>query len=137
MMQDTCEIYCYDEEKVNRLKPDIAKANLKTIARLFKALADETRVKIMYALCREKELCVCDIANVIGASVANTSHHLRLLKNMKLAKSRKEKKLVFYSLDDDHVQQLMQITMEHLEESHAGISHPIETDESTGSERHG
>jgi DNA-binding transcriptional ArsR family regulator len=57
-------------------------------------------MKIAYILCQEEEVCVCDVANVIGSTMATTSHHLRLLRNMGFAKSRKEGKLVFYSLQD-------------------------------------
>ncbi|MBN2909569.1 helix-turn-helix transcriptional regulator [Polycladomyces sp. WAk] len=85
-------------------------------AQLFKALADPTRLKIAYALVQEDELCVCDVANIINSSLATASHHLRLLRYMGLAKYRKEGKLVFYSLDDDHVKQLVQLAFDHSKE---------------------
>ncbi|AUS10432.1 transcriptional regulator [Laceyella sacchari] len=85
-------------------------------AQLFKALADPTRLKIAYALVQEDELCVCDVANIIDSTLATASHHLRLLRNMGLAKYRKEGKLVFYSLDDDHVKQLVQLAFDHSKE---------------------
>ena len=85
----------------------------KDVELIFKALADATRLKIAYALTLAKELCVCDVAHIIGSSSATASHHLRLLRNMKLAKIRREGKLVFYSLDDDHVRQLVYIAMIH------------------------
>ncbi|KIL51661.1 ArsR family transcriptional regulator [Jeotgalibacillus alimentarius] len=112
--QDTCDTYCYDEAVVNRIQPKIPEAE--GVELLFKALADATRVKIAYALTLEDELCVCDIANIIGCSTATASHHLRLLRNMKLAKYRKEGKLVFYSLADDHVHQLVSIALVHAHE---------------------
>lgn len=104
---DSCEIYCFDEEKVNRVKQSIEEHDTLTIVKVFKALADDTRLKVAYALCKEEELCVCDIANIIGSSTATASHHLRLLRNMGLAKYRKEGKLVFYSLHDEHLKQLI------------------------------
>ena len=61
------------------------------------------RVKIAYVLSLEGELCVCDVANIIESSTATASHHLRLLKNLGIAKYRKEGKVVYYSLDDEHV----------------------------------
>ncbi|WP_336867358.1 metalloregulator ArsR/SmtB family transcription factor, partial [Peribacillus frigoritolerans] len=73
------------------------------VAKIFKALSDDTRIKIAYSLSLEDELCVCDVANIVGATTATTSHHLRLLKNLGLANYRKEGKLVYYSLDDEHV----------------------------------
>lgn len=113
---DNCEIFCFDEVKVNRVKGMIDQQSIQGMVRIFKALADETRMKIAYALCAEDELCVCDIANIINGSTATASHHLRLLKNMGLAKYRKEGKLVFYSLDDDHVKQLILMAHVHADE---------------------
>ncbi|MFC5713676.1 ArsR/SmtB family transcription factor [Thalassorhabdus alkalitolerans] len=114
--KDQCEIFCYDEEKVNRLKETIISEDMQHMARMFKALADDTRMKIAYSLSQEDELCVCDVAHIIGATTATASHHLRLLRNMGLAKYRKEGKLVFYSLDDDHIKQLILIAYEHKQE---------------------
>ncbi|WP_148040404.1 ArsR/SmtB family transcription factor [Brevibacillus fluminis] len=111
---DICEIQCFDEEKVTRLRPRVNEAD--GVAKIFKALADDTRAKIIYALALENELCVCDVANVIGTTIANASHHLRLLRNMGLAKYRKEGKLVFYSLDDNHVRHLIMTGVEHANE---------------------
>jgi DNA-binding transcriptional ArsR family regulator len=113
---EVCEITCYDHEKVNRLKKEISQHNSSGVAKIYKALADDTRIKVAYALSLEKELCVCDVANIVGSTTATASHHLRLLRNMGLAKYRKEGKLVFYSLDDDHVRQLIQIAFAHQQE---------------------
>ncbi|MBY6273945.1 MAG: transcriptional regulator [Bacillaceae bacterium] len=111
--KDTCEIYCYDEEKVNRIQGELQKEDISSVVLLFKALADENRAKIAYSLCQDEELCVCDIANIIGASVATTSHHLRTLYKQGIVKYRKEGKLAFYSLDDDHIKQLIMIALAH------------------------
>ncbi|WP_286164670.1 MULTISPECIES: metalloregulator ArsR/SmtB family transcription factor [Clostridia] len=111
---DVCETFCYDEDTVNRIRPKIDKMD--GVEQIFKALADATRLKIAYALTLERELCVCDIANIIGATKATASHHLRLLRNMGLAKHRKEGKLVFYSLEDEHVHQLVTIATVHAKE---------------------
>jgi ArsR family transcriptional regulator, lead/cadmium/zinc/bismuth-responsive transcriptional repressor len=113
---DTCEIYCYDEEKVNRIQGDLLKVDISSVAKMLKAIADENRAKITYALCQEEELCVCDIANIIGITVANASHHLRTLHKQGLVKFRKEGKLAFYSLDDEHVKQIMMIALAHKSE---------------------
>ncbi len=110
---DTCEVFCYDPEKVARLRRELA--GTEGLALLFKALADDTRVRIALALSKE-ELCVCDVAQVMGISVASASHHLRLLRNMGLAKYRKEGKLVFYSLDDEHVVTLIEQAIAHYRE---------------------
>jgi DNA-binding transcriptional ArsR family regulator len=111
--KDTCEIYCYNEEKVNRIQGELQKEDISSVVLLFKALADENRAKIVYSLCQDEELCVCDIANIIGASVATTSHHLRTLYKQGIVKYRKEGKLAFYSLDDDHIKQLIMIALAH------------------------
>ncbi|MER2237698.1 MAG: metalloregulator ArsR/SmtB family transcription factor, partial [Psychrobacillus sp.] len=95
-------------EEVKQQIPDLTK-----LVMLFKALADETRLKIAYALTVEEELCVCDVSEIIGSSVATASHHLRFLKDLSLAKSRRKGKLVYYSLADDHVNELVKIAYEH------------------------
>jgi ArsR family transcriptional regulator, lead/cadmium/zinc/bismuth-responsive transcriptional repressor len=110
---DACEITCIDEEKVKRVKNELLQQNPLEVAKIFKALSDDTRIKIAYALSLEDELCVCDVANIVGATTATTSHHLRLLKNLGLARYRKEGKLVYYSLDDDHVKLLIQVAFAH------------------------
>lgn len=114
--KDTCDIYCYDEAKVNRIQGKMHQEDLSSVAHLFKALADENRAKISYALCQDEELCVCDVANIIGSTVATASHHLRTLHKQGLVKYRKEGKLAFYSLDDDHVKQLIIIALAHKKE---------------------
>ncbi|WP_374056292.1 ArsR/SmtB family transcription factor [Rossellomorea sp. FM04394] len=110
---DVCEIACVEDEKVNRLKSIILTQNTSKVAEIFKALSDQTRMKIAYALTIEDELCVCDVANIAGSSTATASHHLRLLKKQGLAKFRKKGKLVYYSLDDHHVKQLIEIAVTH------------------------
>lgn len=113
---DICEISCVDEEKVNKVKGSISTIDTFTVAQIFKALADDTRIKIAYSLIEEDELCVCDVANIVNCSTATASHHLRLLRNLGLAKYRKEGKLVYHSLDDDHVKQLIKIAIIHQKE---------------------
>lgn len=114
--QDACEVPCVDQARVTRVQRQLKEGSILDVSKLFKALSDETRLKIAYALTIETELCVCDVANIVGATTATASHHLRHLKSLGLAKYRKEGKLVYYSLDDDHVKQLIQIAFEHLEE---------------------
>ena len=85
------------------------------LAELFKVFGDSTRIKILYAL-SERELCVCDISELIGVSQTAISHQLRVLKGAKLVKYRREGKNVFYALDDDHVRSIINQGMEHVEE---------------------
>ncbi|SIS46091.1 ArsR/SmtB family transcription factor [Salimicrobium flavidum] len=112
--KDTCETFCYDEELVTRVQPKIDQ--VQGVESIFKALSDTTRVKIIYALTLEKELCVCDVANIIGCTTATASHHLRQLRRNNLATYRKDGKLVFYSLVDEHVRQLVSIALLHKQE---------------------
>ncbi|OXS52513.1 transcriptional regulator [Cohnella sp. CIP 111063] len=114
--QDTCEIFCYDEDKVNRVRKKLSKNDFQDMAQIFKVLADHTRLKVAYALCDEDELCVCDVANIIGSTMATASHHLRLLRNMGIANYRKEGKLVFYSLGDEQLKQMIRLAIEHQKE---------------------
>lgn len=111
---DTCQTFCYDEEVIERVQPKMV--GVRGVELIFKALSDATRLKIAYALTLEKELCVCDVANILGTTTATASHHLRYLRNMGLADYEKRGKLVFYSLADDHVHQLVRIACEHAEE---------------------
>lgn len=113
---DTCDIFCYDEHKVNRVKEKLNKHDFLDMALIFKLLADHTRLKVAYALCNEDELCVCDVANIIGSTMATASHHLRLLRNMGIAKYRKEGKLVFYALEDERLIQMIRLAIEHQKE---------------------
>lgn len=115
-IKDTCEIFCYDEEKVNRIQGNLQKIDISSVSQMLKAIADENRAKITYALCQDDELCVCDIANILSVTVANASHHLRTLYKQGVVKFRKEGKLAFYSLDDEHIKQIMMIALTHKKE---------------------
>lgn len=117
VQKDSCEVYCFNEEVVARTQERIKQEDITGMAKIFKVLGDDNRAKIAFVLCEEEELCVCDIANIIGSSVATASHHLRTMRTMGLTKHRKEGKLAFYSLDDDHIRQLLLITLAHRKEA--------------------
>ena len=113
---ERCGFLCVHEhtvEKVLSLMPEDEK--LYDLAELFKVFADSTRIKILYALF-EAELCVCDIAQLLGLTQSAVSHQLRVLKAGRLVKPRKDGKTVFYSLADDHVRTLIAQGMEHINE---------------------
>ena len=93
--KDTCEIYCYDEEKVNRIQGNLQTVDISSVAQILKAIADKNRAKITYALCQDDELCVCDIANIIGVTFANASHHLRTLHKQGFLSFEKRENLHF------------------------------------------
>lgn len=86
------------------------------LSELFKALADETRTKILYLL-SDGDLCVCELAELLGMSLPAVSHHLRLLKIMRLVSNRRDGRQVFYTLQDEHVADLIRIAREHFAES--------------------
>ncbi|MBQ0125260.1 MAG: winged helix-turn-helix transcriptional regulator [Clostridiales bacterium] len=83
------------------------------LAELFKIFGDSTRIRILYVL-HEKEVCVCDIAEILGMTLSAISHQLRILKTSRLVKYRKEGKTVYYSLADDHVKTVLGMGMEHI-----------------------
>lgn len=100
-------------KKVKQAQPQ--EEYLYDLAELFKTFGDSTRIKILYALF-ESELCVGDIAQVLNFSQSSVSHQLRILKDAKLVKFRREGKNIYYSLDDDHVRMMISMGMEHIEE---------------------
>ncbi|MBR3991852.1 MAG: helix-turn-helix transcriptional regulator [Clostridia bacterium] len=85
------------------------------LADIFKVFGDSTRIKILFALF-ESELCVGDLARLLGLSQSAVSHQLKTLKEAKLVRFRREGKIIFYSLDDDHVRTILSMGMEHVEE---------------------
>ncbi|WP_294450217.1 metalloregulator ArsR/SmtB family transcription factor [uncultured Gemmiger sp.] len=110
------EFLAAQPDVVARLREDLPDDEvLYDLAELFRMFADSTRIKILYALF-ESELCVGDIAQLLNLSQSSVSHQLRLLKNSKLVKFRREGKVIFYSLDDDHVRSMIALGMEHVEE---------------------
>ena len=113
---ERCDFLFVHEELVGRLlrslPPD---EQLYGLSELFKVFGDSTRIKILYALL-DAELCVCDIARLLSITPTAASHQLRELKNSLLGKSRREGKVVFYSLCDDHVRGILHMGMEHIKE---------------------
>jgi DNA-binding transcriptional ArsR family regulator len=83
------------------------------LSSLFAALADTTRVKLVHVLLTQ-ELCTCDLAATLGVSESATSQHLRLLRALRLVKSRRDGKVVYHSLDDEHISALVQVGLVHL-----------------------
>ena len=105
-----------DFEKVEKIKNKLPKDELIfEMAEIFKVFGDSTRMKIISALL-EDELCVGDIAIITNSTSSAISHQLRVLKQAKLVKYRKEGKIVYYSLDDEHVKEIYEKGREHIEE---------------------
>ena len=114
--KDMCEyIHIHEEivEKVNENMP--AEEVLFDLAEFFKVFADSTRMKIIYALL-ENESNVGELANIVGTTQSAISHQLRILKQAKLVKYRRDGKEIYYSLDDDHISQIVKKGSEHIEE---------------------
>ena len=88
---------------------------LQNLAEFFRVFGDSTRIRILYAL-SQSELCVCDIASLLGMGQSAISHQLRILKQNKLVKSRREGKSIFYSLADEHVRTIIDQGRDHIEE---------------------
>ena len=115
-MEDICEVNIIHQDKVDEVKKIMPEDGLiYDLAELFKVFADSTRMKIIYALMGD-ELCVCDIAAIVGTTQSAISHQLRILKQSKLVKYRKEGKVVYYSLDDEHISEIVKKGREHIEE---------------------
>ncbi len=113
---ERCEYMHVHEEIVNQVNENMPDEEiLYDLAELFKIFGDSTRIRILYALF-ESEMCVCDIAQLLGMTQSAISHQLRSLKQSKLVKYRREGKTVFYSLADSHVRTIFDQGMEHVME---------------------
>ena len=113
---ECCEFIHAHEDIVKAVRTQLPnEEQLYDLADLFKIFGDTTRIRILYVLF-ESEMCVCDIAQLLDMGQSAISHQLRVLKQSKLVKSRREGKTVFYSLDDEHVRQIIDCGMEHISE---------------------
>ena len=98
---DICQVQCFNTDLVAEISQTLPEEQILAEAQiLFTALADKSRLKILYALSNTQELCVCDIASMLGVKVAAASHHLRKLRDLKILQYRNEGKLAYYSLKD-------------------------------------
>ena len=113
---ETCDGEVIHEDIVKKVKATFPKDELLfDLADFYKIFGDTTRVKILYAL-DKSELCVCDISALLGMSVSAVSHQLKTLRDSNLVKTKREGKVVYYSLADDHVKSILECGIEHLEE---------------------
>ncbi len=114
---DVCSINEIDPEAVAFVQERMMPVRtIERLSRLFSAFADPTRLKILHALSVTEELCVCDLAALSDLSVSAVSHQLRLLRDRELVRARRDGRMVYYSLADEHVSQLMEIGTEHANE---------------------
>lgn len=113
---EKCEFICVHEDivkQVNKEMPEEEK--LFDLAEFFKIFGDTTRIRILYVLMCS-EMCVCDLAQILGMTQSAISHQLRVLKQMELVKNRREGKSIFYSLADGHIKTILSQGLEHIEE---------------------
>jgi DNA-binding transcriptional ArsR family regulator len=104
---DLCNVPCFKSDLVARLRQGMPSDEALEQARTqFAALADRTRLRILHALTEADELCVCDVAHVLGMSVAATSHHLRKLRELRILRHRNDGKMAYYALQDRFAAQL-------------------------------
>ena len=116
MEVECCDITCVHKDMIQKVKEILPKEDLlKELADFYKVFGEATRVKILCVLL-ESEMCVCDLAELLDMTQSAISHQLRVLKQMKLVKNRREGKTVYYSLADGHIQNILSQGMEHIQE---------------------
>src|SRR5690606_857018 len=114
---DVCEVRLIDEEKVERARAAMpTDEEVGTLAETFRVLGDPTRLRIVRALMAE-ELCVCDLATLLGLSQPTVSHSLRALRQLRLVRYRKVGRVAYYAIDDEHVHQLVAVGLTHVGEA--------------------
>lgn len=110
---ETCAIPCFKESLVRKIQRNLPPdSTLDEVQILFGALADRARLKILFALSNGEELCVCDVAHVLGVSISTASHHLRKLRDLKLLKYRTDGKMAYYSIRNELAGRLVTSTLE-------------------------
>ncbi len=113
---ETCDIQCVHLDRLREARQTaVPERDLERLSLIYKAFGDPTRLKILSAL-RGGEMCVCDLAAWLGLSPSAVSHQLRRLKDLALVRSRRDGKIVYYALDDDHVADLLRIGLDHVRE---------------------
>lgn len=114
---DICETNCIHADIVARVARNLPRGHLlDPLADFFKLFGDGTRIRILWAL-SESEMCVCDLCALLNMQQSAVSHQLKNLKQSRVVKARREGKVVYYSLDDDHIRRLLDLGMAHLQES--------------------
>ncbi|ABB14841.1 ArsR/SmtB family transcription factor [Carboxydothermus hydrogenoformans] len=109
-----CKVTLFDEETVQTIRQNLpGEETIIELSEVYKSLGDGTRLKILLAL-KEKESCVCDLAAALSMSQSAISHQLRVLRNVRLVKYRREGKMVYYSLDDEHILKILQEGLNHI-----------------------
>jgi ArsR family transcriptional regulator len=122
---DTGDVFHLAPAKVVALKTTLlSDRSVGALAETFKLLGDPTRVRILDALSRS-ELCVCDIASLLSLTESAVSHQLRLLRSVRLVAPRRDGRMIFYTLDDQHIVRLFEQGLEHVEERNRRVARPV------------
>ncbi|NLV99738.1 MAG: helix-turn-helix transcriptional regulator [Clostridiales bacterium] len=117
---DICGDYAVHEDTLENIRTNMVKDQaVNDLAEFFRLFGDATRLKILHAL-SISEMCVCDISEFLGMSQSAVSHQLKVLRQCRLVKYRREGRNVFYSLDDEHIQQIIYTGLEHMLEKQTG-----------------
>lgn len=120
--KNMCDVNIVHLDKLSVIKKKMKSEKVvQTLSEIFKALSDPTRLKMLLALSQE-ELCGCDFVELLGVTKSAVSHQLRILKDSRIVKYRREGKQIFYSLDDDHIKALINKSLNHVEEEKEGES---------------
>ena len=115
-LEELCSCRCIHQNRIDEAKEEaLAEKENKNLASLFKAMGDPNRLRILWAL-RNQEMCVCDLAKLIGVTESAISHQLRMLRQLHLVANRREGPVLYYRLDDNHVSELIHLALKHLRE---------------------
>lgn len=113
---EVCGVTVIHQDAVNKVKADMIEDDtFLSLSEFFKVFGDDTRLKIIYALSK-CEMCVCDIAALLGMSQSAVSHQLKVLRQSRLVKYRRDGKVVYYSLDDEHISEIFKKGLKHINE---------------------
>jgi len=113
---DRCQSRIIHQERVEAARSELlSRRTTHDAADLFKAMGDPTRLTILWAL-KQQEMCVCDLAALLGLTDSAISHQLKLLRTLRLVENRRQGVVLYYRLSDDHVEQLLAVALEHLAE---------------------
>jgi len=115
-IDELCDVRCVHTERVGRARKEaISQREVERLASTYKILGDPTRLRIVMAL-GGGEMCVCDLAAFVGVTESAVSHQLRRLRDLALVRCRRDGQMLYYSLDDDHVADLLKVGVEHIRE---------------------
>lgn len=112
---DVCQVQCFNTDLVHQICESLPETDtLEEASIVFGILADQSRIKIIYALKNGEELCVCDIASVLNVKIATASHHLRKMRDLKILKHRNDGKLAYYSLKEQRIADILSYSLKEL-----------------------